>query len=149
MASTFDHSHSVLDTNFISIVAEKVTDEYYARDVDALIRWGTEGRKRTLEDTIFTLRHLSSAVFVKDVNLFLDYFKWLVVVLTSREVTLDVIIVHTEILIDVLKQEKKKAIEENEKSTLKKCIDYLNKVQSLLTQIKKNPKTIEGFRYLK
>ena len=84
MASTFDPSHSILDTNFISTVAEKVTDEYYARDADALIRWGTEGKKRTFEDTIFTLRHLSSAVFVKDVNIFLDYFKWLVVVLTSR-----------------------------------------------------------------
>jgi hypothetical protein len=149
MASTFDPSSSALDSNFISIVAEKVTEEYYSKDVGALTRWGAEGRKRTLEDTIFTLQHLSSAVFVNDLNLFLDYIKWLVVVLTSRRVTIDVIILHTGILIDVLKQEKIKASEKNEKSTLKKCINYLNKVQSVLTQIKEDPKTIEGFRYLK
>ncbi|HEX2168988.1 MAG TPA: hypothetical protein VHF65_01690 [Nitrososphaera sp.] len=121
-------------------IAEKVTESYYEVDVKAMEKWGEQGRKKTLEDTVFTLQHLSSAVFANDVNLFLDYLKWLVVVLTSRRVNIDVIILHTQILIDTLDKEKMKAPKGNEKQILQKYVSYLKKGKLMLDQIKKNQK---------
>jgi hypothetical protein len=126
------------DSKTVLAIAEKVTESYYEVDVKAMEKWGEQGRKRTLEDTVFTLQHLSSAVFANDVNLFLDYLKWLVVVLTSRRVDIDVIILHTQILIDTLDKEKMKAPKGNEKQILQKYVNYLKKGKLLLNQIKKN-----------
>jgi hypothetical protein len=128
------------DSNTVLAIAEKVTESYYEVDVKAMEKWGEQGRKRTLEDTVFTLQHLSSAVFANDVNLFLDYLNWLVVVLTSRRVNIDVIILHTQILIDTLDKEKMKAPKGNEKQILQKYVNYLKKGKLLLNQIKKNQK---------
>jgi hypothetical protein len=126
------------DSKTVLAIAEKVTESYYEVDVKAMEKWGEQGRKRTLEDTVFTLQHLSSAVFANDVNLFLDYLKWLVVVLTSRRVDIDVIILHTQILIDTLDKEKMKAPKGNDKQILQKYVNYLKKGKLLLNQIKKN-----------
>jgi hypothetical protein len=126
------------DSKTVLAIAEKVTESYYEVDVKAMEKWGEQGRKKTLEDTVFTLQHLSSAVFANDVNLFLDYLKWLVVVLTSRRVDIDVIILHTQILIDTLDKEKMKAPKGNEKQILQKYVNYLKKGKLLLNQIKKN-----------
>ncbi len=128
------------DSKTVLAIAEKVTESYYEVDVNAMEKWGEQGRKRTLEDTVFTLQHLSSAVFANDVNLFLDYLKWLVVVLTSRRVNIDVIILHTQILIDTLDKEKMKAPKGNEKQILQKYVNYLKKGKLLLNQIKKSQK---------
>jgi hypothetical protein len=128
------------DSKTVLAIAEKVTESYYEVDVKAMEKWGEKGRNRTLEDTVFTLQHLSSAVFANDVNLFLDYLKWLVVVLTSRRVDIDVIILHTQILIDTLDKEKMKASKGNEKQILQKYVNYLKKGKLLLNQIKKNQK---------
>ena len=128
------------DSKTLLAIAEKVTESYYEVDVKAMEKWGEQGRKRTLEDTVFTLQHLSSAVYANDVNLFLDYLKWLVVVLTSRRVDIDVIILHTQILIDSLDKEKTKAPKGNEKQILQKYVNYLKKVKLLLNQIKKDQK---------
>jgi len=128
------------DSKTVLAIAEKVTESYYEVDVKAMEKWGEQGRNRTLEDTVFTLQHLSSAVFANDVNLFLDYLKWLVVVLTSRRVNIDVIILHTQILIDTLDKEKMKAPKGNEKQILQKYVNYLKKGKLLLNQIKKNQK---------
>jgi hypothetical protein len=145
MAIAFDLYRS--DSKTILAIAEKVTERYYAVDIKAMEKWGEEGRKRTLEDTIFTLQHLSSAVFANDVDLFLDYLKWLIMVLTSRRVDIDVIMLHTQILIDVLDEAKMKAPKGNEKQILQKYVDYLKKGRSLLNRIKKNPeKRIQQFR---
>lgn len=78
MAIAFDLYRS--DSKTILAIAEKVTERYYAVDIKAMEKWGEEGRKRTLEDTIFTLQHPSSAVFANDIDLFLNYLKWLIVV---------------------------------------------------------------------
>jgi hypothetical protein len=126
------------DSKTVLAIAEKVTESYYEVDVKAMEKWGEQGRKRTLEDTVFTLQHLSSAVFANDVNLFLDYLKWLVVVLTSRRVDIDVIILHTQIFIYTLDKEKMKAPKGNEKQILQKYVNYLKKGKLLLNQIKKN-----------
>lgn len=128
------------DSKTVLAIAEKVTESYYEVDVKAMEKWGEQGRKKTLEDTVFTLQHLSSAVFANDVNLFLDYLKWLVVVLTSRRVNIDVIILHTQILIDTLDKEKMKAPKGNEKQILQKYVNYLKKGKLMLDQIKKNQK---------
>lgn len=128
------------DSKTVLAIAEKVTESYYEVDVKAMEKWGEQGRKKTLEDTVFTLQHLSSAVFANDVNLFLDYLKWLVVVLTSRRVNIDVIILHTQILIDTLDKEKMKAPKGNEKQILQKYVSYLKKGKLMLDQIKKNQK---------
>lgn len=130
----------LLDSKTVLAIAEKVTESYYEVDVKAMEKWGEQGRKKTLEDTVFTLQHLSSAVFANDVNLFLDYLKWLVVVLTSRRVNIDVIILHTQILIDTLDKEKMKAPKGNEKQILQKYVSYLKKGKLMLDQIKKNQK---------
>jgi hypothetical protein len=131
----------------ILAIAEKVTERYYALDMKAMEKWGEQGRKRTLEDTVFTLQHLSSAVFANDVEAFLDYLKWLVIILTSRRVDIDVIILHTKILIDILESEKMKAPNGSGKQVLQKHVNYLKRGQSLLNKIKKNPKINEHFRY--
>jgi hypothetical protein len=128
------------DSKTVLAIAEKVTESYYEVDVKAMEKWGEQGRKKTLEDTVFTLQHLSSAVFANDVDLFLDYLKWLVVVLTSRRVNIDVIILHTQILIDTLDKEKMKAPKGNEKQILQKYVNYLKKGKLMLDQIKKNQK---------
>jgi hypothetical protein len=132
----------------ILAIAEKVTERYYALDMKAMEKWGEQGRKRTLEDTVFTLQHLSSAVFANDVEAFLDYLKWLVIILTSRRVDMDVIILHTKILIDILESEKMKAPKGSRKQVLQKHVNYAKRGQSLLNQIKKNPKINGHFRYL-
>ena len=145
MAIAFDLYQS--DSKTILAIAEKVTERYYAVDIKAMEKWGEKGRKRTLEDTIFTLQHLSSAVFANDIDLFLDYLKWLIMVLTSRRVDIDVIMLHTQILIDVLDEAKMKAPKGKEKQILQKYVNYLKRGKSLLNQIKKNPKKrIQQFR---
>ena len=128
------------ESKTVLAIAEKVTESYYEVDVKAMEKWGEQGRKRTLEDTVFTLQHLSSAVFANDVNLFLDYLKWLIVVLTSRRVDIDVIMLHTQILIDILDEEKMKEPKGNKKQILQKYVNYLKKGKLLLNQIKKNQK---------
>jgi hypothetical protein len=128
------------DGKTILAIAEKVTERYYALDIKAMEKWGEEGRKRTLEDTIFTLQHLSSAVFANDIDLFLEYLKWLIMVLTSRRVDIDVIMLHTQILIDVLDEARMQAPKGNEEQILQKYVNYLKRGKSLLNQIKKNPK---------
>ena len=155
-------SYSVLDNKIISNLAEKITEEYYAEDKGAIKRWGPEGKKRVLEDTVFTLQHLSSAVFADDLNLFLNYFKWLIVVLTSRQIKLDFILIHTQIMIDILDIEnknkkimmkdsnegkKRRQLQQQQQQTLQKCIIYLKKGRSLLARTRKNPKIIENFSY--
>jgi hypothetical protein len=68
-------------------------------------------------------------------------------VLTSRRVDIDVIMLHTQVLIDVLDEAKMKAPKGNEKQILQKYVDYLTKGSSLLNRIKKNPKKrIQQFR---
>ena len=61
-------------------------------------------------------------------------------VLASRHVEIDVIMLHTQILIDILDEAKMKAPKGNEKQILQKYVDYLKKGRSLLNRIKKNPK---------
>ena len=68
-------------------------------------------------------------------------------VLTSRRVDIDVIMLHTQILIDVLDEAKIKAPKGKEKQILQKYVNYLKRGKSLLNQIKKNPKKrIQQFR---
>jgi hypothetical protein len=96
-----------LDDSNIQKLAERITEAYYKKDKDAK-RWGKHGWEQTIYDTKWTLRRLETSIYLKNPKIFFDYLDWLVIVLTSRNVSFGIIFDHTEICLDILKKESKK-----------------------------------------
>ena len=115
-----------LDSDLIASLANAAAQDYFDSGYVSE-KWGPEWRQHTVSDAEFTLQHLFSAVSLDNYNLFLDYFKWLVVLLVSRNVKKSVTITHTKILISVL--EKQLLVENNpsRKTLLAKSISFLQK----------------------
>ncbi|RLL42128.1 hypothetical protein D8M04_16240 [Oceanobacillus piezotolerans] len=97
------------------ILKEEITKEMAAQIYQAYpFLWGKFGRngyERTAEDNMHHLNHLELAYEMGDINLFLDYTKWLQGILTSRNVGTDLIVDNFNRLIEVIpeKTEQKEA----------------------------------------
>lgn len=78
------------------------TEEMERRDPELFDRYPRDGRARCTEDTAFHIEHLAAALEVGDQGIFNDYVKWLVNLLTARDIPTDDIKVNFEVLADVL-----------------------------------------------
>lgn len=70
-------------------VAESVTDEFFLRHPDWLIRYGERGRKHGIEDAGYHVEYLAGAVESGSVAAFEDYARWTARVLSSRGIASD------------------------------------------------------------
>ena len=71
-------------------------------------RWGPVGKEKTVYSTKWTLKRLNTCVELDNTGMFQDYMKWLVTVMTSRKIKMQVIFDHTEICYKVIKEESLK-----------------------------------------
>jgi methylmalonyl-CoA mutase cobalamin-binding domain/chain len=65
-------------------VAEVVTEEFFRRHPDWLLRYGERGRQKGIEDAIYHIDFLSSAIEIGSGAPFQDYARWTCGVLHSR-----------------------------------------------------------------
>ena len=116
----------------MSEIASIVTNIYFKRNPDDLKKWGVIGKEHTFDDTIHTLKRLATAVYLNNIEIFNDYVKWLCIVLQTRDVSKEVIINHTEILIEVFELENqkvknKKVKEVDSEKLMQLYLEYLNR----------------------
>ena len=114
-----------MDDEKIERLSKKITDEYYELDKGALRRWGSVGKEKTLYSTKKTLKKLETFVYLNDIQGFIKYLDWLVLVMTSRDIKFKIIYEHTNICYKIIKLEVKKEKLESKKKSAKKCIQFL------------------------
>ena len=70
-------------------VAEAVTEEFFRRHPDWLVRYGERGRQRGIEDAQYHLDFLAGAIEVGSDAPFKDYTRWTARMLLSRGIAQD------------------------------------------------------------
>jgi hypothetical protein len=83
-------------------IAKEARESIYAAHPELIERFGENGIIHTEKDNMHHLDHLETAYSLNQVELFLDYTKWLETVLTSRNVGTHLIIDNFERLIAIL-----------------------------------------------
>lgn len=78
--------------------AVAITEEHFARQPEAVARYGAIGRQRCHEDARFHLQYLATALEASSDAMFLDYIGWTKVVLARRNVPERDLIENLEIL---------------------------------------------------
>ena len=114
-----------LDDEKIERLSKKITEEYYELDKGALRRWGSVGKEKTLYSTKKTLKKLETFVYLNDIQSFIEYMDWLVLVMTSRNIKFKIIYEHTNICYKVMKLEARREKLESKKKSAEKCIQFL------------------------
>lgn len=67
-------------------VAESVTEEFFVRHPDWLVRYGERGRRLGIEDAIYHQRYLAAAIEAGAITPFADYARWTVSMLGARNI---------------------------------------------------------------
>ncbi|MGI2327574.1 hypothetical protein [Planococcus sp. YIM B11945] len=83
-------------------IAKEARESIYAAHPQLIERFGENGIIHTEKDNMHHLDHLESAYSLNQVQLFLDYTKWLETVLSSRNVGTHLIIDNFERLIAII-----------------------------------------------
>ena len=99
-------------------IAKEARESIYAAHPSLVERFGENGIIHTEKDNVHHLDHLETAYALKQVELFLDYTKWLETVLTSRNVGTHLIIDNFERLISILPGK----VEADEEEFMVKCL---------------------------
>ena len=114
-----------LDDEAIERLAKKITEKYYRLDKEALQRWGSEGKEKTVYSTKKTLQKLRTCVELDDVERFRNYMDWLATVMTSRGIQFGVVFDHTEICYKIIKLEWSKEKNKSKKNLGSKYVHFM------------------------
>ncbi|MDN4616633.1 cobalamin-dependent protein [Paenibacillus sp. PsM32] len=99
--------------------AEKVTQMQYRQQPDLMQRFGSNGRIRTKQDSLYTISYLAESVLMKSPSLFMNYISWLKVLLNGYRVSEQDLLVN----LHAIKKALQKSFDHPHKSNV---IDYLD-----------------------
>ncbi|MCE1189750.1 MAG: cobalamin-dependent protein [Ignavibacteria bacterium] len=88
----------------VIVIAERATEKQYRQWPELTTRYASIGREKTLNDNIFHLQHLASAIRFRQTELFCDYMNWCKVLFTSLHMPLVYFTESIVILRDTLTQ---------------------------------------------
>jgi methanogenic corrinoid protein MtbC1 len=88
-------------------LASQITEMQYKLQPELLKRFGENGRKQTLQDTLYNLKYLSESVQMKSPLLFANYITWLRTLLAGHKVTTEEIAVNLRCMTEAIKQQIK------------------------------------------
>lgn len=85
-----------------NVVAETLVTRQFEREPDLEARYGSIGRQKCLEDAKYHLSYLAEAVEAESTELFIEYLRWVKVMLGQRNVPAADLIRHVELMREVL-----------------------------------------------
>ncbi|GIP38077.1 hypothetical protein J31TS4_13570 [Paenibacillus sp. J31TS4] len=85
--------------------AERVTRETYEMQPELMGRFGPNGRRRTMEDTVFNLNYLAESLMIQSPKLFASYISWLKVLLAGYHVSADDVAVNLRLIGETVREE--------------------------------------------